>query len=112
MEEISLVYITASGRQEAESLARLILSERLGACVNIYGGVQSLYLWKGDVEAQEETTLVVKTRTCLVPDLARIVKEAHSYDVPCVIAVPVSFTEPDYGRWISRETLPGATPNG
>ncbi|MFA6636712.1 MAG: divalent-cation tolerance protein CutA [Candidatus Omnitrophota bacterium] len=104
MSDISLVYITASGIEEAEHLAQEILSGRLGACVNIYGAVRSLYLWKGSRESSEEVTMIVKTRSSLVPELARKVRECHSYETPCILAFPVGFADKEYADWILRET--------
>jgi periplasmic divalent cation tolerance protein len=104
MADVSLVYITASGIEEAERLGRMILSERLGACVNICSGVRSLYLWKGSGEKAEEATMVVKTRTSLVPRLAERVRTEHSYETPCILAFPAEFADKNYADWIVCET--------
>lgn len=105
MNEFSLVYITASNREEAEKLARAILSERLAACVNIYDGVRSLYLWEGTLESSREAAMVVKTRSSLVSELARKIREIHSYELPCILSIPANYVDEDYGKWISRETF-------
>lgn len=104
MTDLILVYITTSGAEEAEKLARMILSEKLASCVNIYQGVRSFYLWEGAVETSEEATLVVKTVSFLYEELAKRVREEHSYDLPCIVAIPVLYAEKKYEEWIKRET--------
>jgi periplasmic divalent cation tolerance protein len=106
MEDIFLVYITVSGQEEAEKLAGMVLSEKLAACVNIHDHVKSLYLWEGSLERTEETVMVVKTTASHVKKLTRKVKEAHSYDLPCILAFPVKYSDKDYSEWVLRETLP------
>jgi periplasmic divalent cation tolerance protein len=108
VDEISLVYVTAPDKEEAENIARTILSERLAACVNVYGGIKSLYLWEGKEEASHETAMMIKTASSLVPALAKKIRQLHSYEVPCILAFPVNYADADYAAWISRETQSGA----
>lgn len=112
MADISLVYITAPDISEAERIADVLLSSRLAACVNIYSGVKSLYLWKGERESANETVMMVKTRSSLVPKLADKVREVHSYETPCIIAYPADFASGDYAEWVMRETSDKAASGG
>lgn len=101
-----LVYVTAPTLAEAESLARLAVEGRLAACANILPGMRSLYWWQGRLESADETVLLLKTTAELAPALIRALTEAHSYDCPCVVALPIATGNPDFLRWIEAETGP------
>ena len=98
------VFITASGRKEAEKLSRMLVGEKLAACVNMLPALRSRYRWKGRIETASEVLLIAKTRRSLVSRLVRRVKAAHSYGVPEVIALPILAGNPDYLRWIKSST--------
>jgi periplasmic divalent cation tolerance protein len=104
MSDLVCVLITASSAEEGQSVARAVLSDRLAACVNIVPGVESHYWWEGKLEHAAEVLLVVKTRADLVPRLVARVKEAHSYSVPEVIALPLLEGNEDYLQWVRNET--------
>jgi len=101
-----LVLMTAGSPEEAERLARALVNERLAACVNIVAPIRSIYRWQGQVEDSAEQLLIAKTTADLVPRLAARVRALHSYQVPEVLAWPVSYGWPPYLEWISRETQP------
>lgn len=98
------VYMTAASDDEADRLAAALVEERLAACVNILGTVRSVYRWRDAVQRDTETALVAKTRADLFDALAARVRDLHSYEVPCIVAWPISRGEPDYLSWIGTET--------
>ena len=100
----AIVYITTPNKDEALRIGRVLVEERLAACVNIVDGMTSLYWWKGNIEAADETVLLAKTRHSLVEPLIEKVKSLHSYDCPCIIANPIDSANPDYLKWIENET--------
>ena len=100
----SLVYVTAPSLAEAESLARLVVEARLAACANILPGMRSLYWWQGRLEQAEEVVLILKTTDRLVPALTEALTKAHSYDCPCVVALPITAGNPAFLQWIMDET--------
>ncbi len=102
----SLIYITASGRDEGLRLARALVESRLVACVNLMDGVTSLYWWEGRVQEDAETVLICKTRSTLVEAVITRVKELHTYACPCVVAIPIVDGNPAYLDWIGTETAP------
>ena len=102
--ELVFVYMTAGSRVEAERIGRTLVEERLAACVNILGGMTSVYHWQGAVETAEETVVIAKTRAALFDRLTERVKELHSYDVPCVVELPIGRGNPDYLGWLWDET--------
>lgn len=101
----SLIYVTASSREEAMSLGRALVEARLAACANILAGMVSLYWWEGAVQQGDEAVLVLKTRTDLVPAATARITELHSYDCPCVVALPITGGNAGFLDWISRETI-------
>lgn len=110
--ETSFVYITAGSLDEARTIARRLVEERLAACVNIVENMHSLYWWEGKIQEDTEVILIAKTQTALVADLTRRVQTLHSYTVPCVVSLPIASGNPDFLDWIVRETKGGEPERG
>jgi periplasmic divalent cation tolerance protein len=98
------VYMTAKDVTEARKLGRALLKDRLAACVNILGSIESLYWWKGAVRNEKEVALIAKTTSRNVDSLIRKVLAIHSYDTPCVVAWPIAKGNPKFLQWIGAET--------
>ncbi len=103
MENIA-VFITASGEDEAASIARALVEGRLAACVNIVRNLRSIYSWQGKVEDESEVLMIVKTQKKLFNSLAQKVRELHSYTVPEIIALPIVDGSEDYLKWLKEVT--------
>jgi len=101
------VHITAPDRVQARAMAQALVEERLAACVNLVGGVQSIYRWQGAVEESEEVLCLVKTRRELLPALTARVRAVHPYDVPEILAFEVAEGSPAYLAWLEESTTPG-----
>ena len=99
-----LIYMTASNDAEARTIARILVQERLAACVNILAGMRSVYRWEGKIQEESEIVLIAKTRSDRVPALTDRVTEIHSYDCPCVVAIPIDGGNSDFLDWIDAET--------
>lgn len=95
-----VVLVTAPDRRTGLRLARALVAERLAACVNLVGGLRSVYRWKGKVEEASEVLLLAKTRASLLPRLARRVQGLHPYSVPEVLALPVTGGSAGYLSWL------------
>jgi periplasmic divalent cation tolerance protein len=98
------VYATAASREEALSIGRTLVGERLAACANILDGMTSVYWWEQRVQEASEATLILKTTSELVGRLTDLIRELHSYACPCVVAMPIAAGNPDYLAWIGEET--------
>lgn len=96
-------YVTAGSRDEALRIGRVVVEERLAACANVIEGMSSIYWWQGAIEQADEAVLIVKTRAELVDRLTARIKSLHSYDVPCVVALPIDGGNPAYLQWIETE---------
>ena len=103
---VCFCYVTAGSRDEALRIGRTVVEERLAACANVLDGMTSLYWWRGVLEQAGEAALILKTRAELVERLAARIKELHSYECPCVVALPIAGGNPDYLEWIAAETEP------
>ncbi|MGB9827521.1 MAG: divalent-cation tolerance protein CutA [Thermosphaera sp.] len=99
-----VVLITASTREEALKIGRMLVEAKLAACVNIVRDVTSIYWWEGKVEEGGELLLIVKTTFEKLESLIKEVRKIHSYSVPEIIAIPVVAGNPDYLRWVREST--------
>ena len=85
-----LVYMTAAWAGEAESIAGDLVENRLAACVNIMAPIRSVYSWKGELCRSEEIPFIAKTDDDRFEALAARVRALHSYETPCIVALPVA----------------------
>ncbi|MDD1775313.1 MAG: divalent-cation tolerance protein CutA [Methanobacterium sp.] len=99
----SLIYITTSEILESKKIAKKLLEERLVACTNIIPQITSLYLWKGDIEMDNESILIAKTRKDKVEQVILRVKELHSYETPCILQLEVKKGSEEYLQWMDTE---------
>ena len=106
MSEFLVVFITAAPGEEAQRLADALVREKLAACVNRIPGVESTYAWEGRIERDAEDLLMVKTRSDLFDRLKARVEALHGYDVPEVIALPLTRGSAGYLEWM-RACLSG-----
>lgn len=88
----------------AEKLAHALVGERAAACVNVLTACRSIYRWQGRVETVDEIPLLIKTVAENYPLVEAIVRRHHPYDVPELIAVPITYGLPAYLDWVVKET--------
>ncbi len=102
--DISLVYITAGGKDEAVMIGKILVEEKLVACVNIIDNMTSIYRWQDKICEESETVIMCKTRSALVESVNQRVKSIHSYDCPCIIAFPIDGGNSEFLHWVESET--------
>ncbi|KPP99554.1 MAG: periplasmic divalent cation tolerance protein [Bacteroidetes bacterium HLUCCA01] len=105
--ELRLVYITTGSLVEARHIGNTLVEERLAACANIFPQMESVYRWKNELQHDQEVVLIAKTDLKLVDRLTERVKELHSYECPCVVALPADGGNPDYYAWLAGEIEAG-----
>lgn len=88
----------------AEQIAQDLVERRLAACVNILAPCRSVYRWQGVVEHATEVPLLIKTTAARYAALETAIRALHPYDVPEIIALPLSAGLPAYLGWITQET--------
>lgn len=97
-----LIYIVCADRDQAHRLGRTLVEERLAACANILPGMRSVYRWQDRIEESDEAVLLLKSEADLVERLSARVRTLHSYQVPCVLALPIMGGDPDYLAWVAH----------
>jgi periplasmic divalent cation tolerance protein len=101
-----LVLTTVADHAAGVALARELLERRLAACVNIGAAVDSLYHWRGRIETGREVPLSIKTRASLYDKVEAAIRELHAYELPEIIAVPITHGHAPYIGWLHDETTP------
>lgn len=99
-----LVYMTTSDKEEARNIGRYLVQSRLAACVNILDNMNSMYIWQGEFQDDQEAVMIAKTTETKLQELIARVKERHSYECPCIVAVPITDGNPDFIKWIEEQT--------
>lgn len=96
-----MLYVTCADQAEAKKLARLAVESHLAACANILGSpIESLYFWQGQLEESQENLLLLKTTEELFEPLTKLIRQEHSYQTPCIVALPIVAADADYLKWI------------
>jgi periplasmic divalent cation tolerance protein len=103
---VIFIYITTSNEAEAADIAKVLLEDRLAACANIIPGVIAMSRWRGNLEAVKEAVLILKTRATLFEAVEARVKELHSYQTPCITALPATAGHVPFMDWVMAETKP------
>lgn len=102
---MKLIYATFGSKEEAVSIAHKLLAEKLIACANIFDGSTSVYRWNGEVQQQSEAILFAKTTQEKAQKVVSRIKELHSYELPCVLVLPVESGLPEFMKWVEGEVL-------
>lgn len=98
--EAVVVLMTAADEPEAGRIAEMLVARRLAACVQILPGMQSIYVWQGEVQREREVLLLAKTTRASFEELEREVRAVHSYETPEIIALPVAAASGPYLKWL------------
>ena len=104
--ETLIVLCTCPDADTGTRLADELVSRRLAACVNRVPGVVSTYVWKGAVNHDDEVLLIIKTTSLAYRKLESTLRDLHPYELPEILAVPVSKGLPDYLAWVYASTAP------
>jgi periplasmic divalent cation tolerance protein len=99
-----LVFTNLPDRAAAEKLADALVQKRVAACVNILAPCRSVYRWKGAVQHDEEHPVLIKTTRESYAALEAAIREAHPYELPEIVAVPIERGLPAYLDWVAAET--------
>lgn len=100
------VHVTTPDAESALRIARELVARGEAACVQRVGPITSVYTWQGETEQAEEWLLLVKTTDEAFPAVRDTVQELHSYDVPEIVAVPVTRALDPYAAWVREQTAP------
>lgn len=100
----SVVFTTLRSRADAELLVRRLVTDRVVACGTIVENALSIYEWQGKLEETTEILVMLKTRKDLWDRLQSLVHELHPYDVPELLAIPITEGLPTYLGWLAEQT--------
>lgn len=104
-QDIMLLLCNAPDADCARRLAHALVTQRLAACVNLLPEVESVYHWQGQLESAREIPLLCKTTRAALPALIDALAALHPYEVPEMLAWPVSDGLPAYLNWVADEVI-------
>ncbi|HEY9767075.1 MAG TPA: divalent-cation tolerance protein CutA [Coleofasciculaceae cyanobacterium] len=96
-----VVLVTAVSLAEGKTIAQSLIESKLAACVNMFP-IDSLYLWQGKINQDQEYQLIIKTDLNNFSELAEQIKTLHSYEVPEIIALPIVAGSSSYLSWLGE----------
>ena len=106
LEKISLVMTSVGTEQQAVEISEELIARRLATCINIVPCLRSIYRWKGKVCEDTEYLLLIKTPEKLFEEVSSAIREYHSYELPEILAVPVTAAETNFHQWVLQMVEP------
>ncbi len=103
MTEYIQVSTTTETKQAAQEIAAALVEQRLAACVQVSGPVESVYRWQGKVQQSQEWLCTAKTRASLLPQVEAAIRELHKYECPEIVAVPIADGSAAYLAWLGEQ---------
>jgi periplasmic divalent cation tolerance protein len=103
-EEVCEVIITAPDSDWLADFTRRLVEERLAAGAHNIASIRSVYRWRSQIEDRPEARVALHTRRSLVPEIVQFTNRHHPYEVPCIVAWPITDGNPEYIAWIVAET--------
>ncbi len=104
MDEFIVIFSTISSKEDALKIANALVEKKLAACMNIIGGVISIYEWKGEVCNDEECLMIIKSRRTLFDRIKKEIVALHPYELPEIISIPIDDGLEPYLGWIKENT--------
>jgi periplasmic divalent cation tolerance protein len=95
-----VILVTASSKKEAQKIAAVLIKQKLAACVNLVGKVDSIFFWENKLQKAKEFLLVIKSTRAKFGRIVKLIKSLHSYKVPEIIGLPIIVGDKPYLRWI------------
>ncbi len=105
---IIAVLTTVDSREQADTIARVLVSRRLAACVQI-SSIDSVYTWDGEVQEEREFRLLIKTTDERYREVEDAIRELHTYDLPAIVAFPMTRAWGPFADWVAENSDPRAS---
>jgi len=99
-----LIYTTCASVHEAKRISEILLKHNLIACSNIYPSMISLYKWNNKIAQDDECAIIMKAIEENFSEIEKQIKKFHSYEIPCIIGLPISQIDDDYANWLLQST--------
>lgn len=103
-QDFILIYIICASREEAKEIASALLENKLVACANIFPAHQSIFRWEEKTQVAEETAVIFKTTQDKFQAVEAKILKMHSYECPCIVALPIEQGHEPFLQWIASET--------
>jgi len=106
MSDLLLVYTTWESAEQAKKAGKHLLQKRICTCVNIFPEMMPMFWWppkEGKIDESKEVVMIIKTLKHKYEDLEKEIYKIHTFDTPCIIALPVYKVNKDYYDWIKGE---------
>lgn len=103
MTEYRIIYTTVPDITEAKKIAKILVEEKYAACVNLFP-IKSTYIWEGKLQEDEEVAMFIKTKAALANKIISKIKELHTYELPCIISLPIEEGYKEFLNWIDKST--------
>jgi periplasmic divalent cation tolerance protein len=97
---IEIVYTVCSSVDEAKSIGKALVEEKICACVNIIPGMHSIYFWEGELVQDQEVVLLIKSVPTSFKALSAKIKEMHSYEIPAIFTLHSKEVDANYLKWV------------
>ncbi len=97
-----IMYVVCANTEQASKIGRLVLEKRLAACINIFP-IKSAYWWQNEIVEDNEAVLLIKTLNENCGEITALVKQEHTYEVPCIMRLEVDWVEKNYLDWLKGE---------
>jgi periplasmic divalent cation tolerance protein len=94
---------TTETKEQAQKIAQYLVEQKLAACVQVTGPIESIYRWKGKIETATEWLCLIKTREDFFDKAEAAIKKLHPYETPEIIAVPIVKGSKEYLNWLDDE---------
>ncbi len=104
MSDVCTVMTTCGSEETALTIAAALVDQAYAACVNIVPSIKSYYYFKGETHLDEEVMLIIKTTREMFPQVAEVITDLHTYEVPEILMFPVESSSEPFLQWI-RESV-------
>ena len=105
MNECIVIYITTPTKFEAEKISKVLVEKKLASCANLIGEISSIFRWQNEIKNENEFAVIIKTTKKLLAKATETIKSLHSYECPCIIALPIIGGNEAFLDWINKEVL-------
>lgn len=96
------VYSTFPSKKEAKEIGERLVRKKLAACINIFS-IDSIYSWKRKITKDKEFAAIIKTKKENFKKIEKYILENHSYDVPCIMEIPIGRVTKKYLNWLKEK---------